>query len=372
LNGTEKMKEFAMRKFFLSFLFLTGFTVYTYSAIPVNVMDLEIITPAKTFYTGKIEAIEKGNFSFDIEGKLEYVKNVGEYVFEKIYDEETKKVIRKGTIVASYYKIRQRFALKEAMMSKKIAEAELEKAKINFERYKTLIDKKAVSAKDFLEVTTNFMNAKLQVSKAENNLEIAKYNLDACEIIAPFSGTVSKSFVSSGAHIGKGSDVIELTKMTPILVKIPFPEEIVSSFRDGAKVDIYPVNGGVPVNAWCRTGLTDNMLYAYIENTIVGQREISKKTKYQKIYEIFPVKNSSLSNHILNELGDIEMNYENNKNPLAVPIKSIKKDKKGSYVLKGDYAGKYKNLSMFKLSRVDIVPGGIKRNFNLGSNRVSS
>ena len=342
---------------------------FLHGSIPVNVMTLEKITPAETYYTGEIEAIEKGVFSFDIDGKLNDIRNVGEYVFEKIFNEEQNKIIRKGTLVASYDKTRQYFALKEAEMSKKIAEADLRKAKTNFARYKTLVAKKAVSSKDFLDITTNYMSAKLKVNKAENELSKVKYDLDACSIIAPFSGVVTKVFVPEGTHISKGDDVVELTKMTPLLVKIPFPEEIVSSFRDGAKVDIYPVNGGKPVSAWCRTGMTGNKLYAYIENTIIGQDLSSENSKYRKIYEIFPVKKLSSSSQIVNEIGNIETKFENNKNPLTVPLKSIKKDDKGTYVLKAEPAGKYKNLSLFKLTRVNIVQGGIQRDLNLGSNR---
>ena len=340
-----------------------------YGAIPINAIKLEKIKPAETFYTGKVEAIEKGVFSFDVEGKVRDVKKTGEYVFEGIHDKKNKSVIRKGTVVAEYDRTRQEFALQEAKMSRRIAEAEFRQAMANYHRYKGLVAKKAVSPKDYLEVSTKYMNAKLNLRKADTSLARAKYNLDACKIVAPFSGIVSKVFISEGAHVGKGDNIVELTKMTPLLIKIPFPEEIVSAFREGTQVEIYPVNGGKPVKAWCRTKLKEPFLYAYIDNTIVGQSDATESSKYKKVYEIFPVKTISDSGGILKELGNVRNTLGKGKNPLAVPVDAIKKDNKGYYVLKAEQSGELKNLSLFKISRVDILPGGIERDFNMGSQR---
>jgi multidrug efflux pump subunit AcrA (membrane-fusion protein) len=350
-------------------MFFIGSIFYLYGAIPVDVIELKKITPAKTYYTGEIEAIEKGIFSFDIDGKIEYVVNEGDYVFEGIYDKKSGKVIRKGTIVASYDKSRQKFALKDAVMSKKLAEANLEKAEANFTRYKSLVGKKIVSSKEFLDISTSYMKAKIELNNAENKLDKAIYDIESCNITAPFSGVVTKVFEQGKSHVGAGDDIVEITKMTTLVVKIPFPRELISNFREGTKVDIYPVNGGKPVSAWCRTGLTGNMLYAYIKNNVIGQDLVDKDRKYKKIYEIFPVTNTGQSCRIVSELANAQTVFEDGKNPLAVPEKSIHKDKNGYFVLKAESAGNNENFSLFNLKRINIVPGGIERDFNLGAYR---
>jgi hypothetical protein len=338
------------------------------AAVPVTVMDLKTVKPADTFYTGELEAIEKGSLSFEESGYLDYIIPTGEYVFSEIKDDTTGQILRKGTVLARQKGDKKELELKVAVMAKKIAEANFLASKRDFDRNRKLTDRNIVSKKDFNDSKTALMNAKLTLDQAENDVMIKQYILDRATIVAPFSGIVTKTFMQVDAKAGDGDDAVEITKMSPLLIKIPFPRDIIDKFREGTKVQVYPAGSNEPVQAWCTTSITNDVLYAYINNEVVPTIKLTpEQAKMKKVYRIFPVLPITDSGQIIGELGKFINYFQKGPVPLALPVKGIRKDKGGSYVLKIVQDGS--DLLQFNVKKVYIQLGDIRRKYNLGLSR---
>jgi RND family efflux transporter MFP subunit len=349
-----------------SLLLTMGFCVN--AAVPVTVMDLKTVKPVDTFYTGELEAIEQGILSFEEAGYLETIVPVGEYVFSEIKDDVTGQVLRKGTVIAQQKTDKQEYELKVALMSKKIAESDFLAAKRDYDRNSKLADRSIVSKKDFNDSKTALMNSKLGLDKATSEVMIKQYLLDRATIMAPFSGIVTKTFMQAGGRAGDGDDAIEVTKMSPLLIKIPFPRDIIDKFREGTQVQVYPAGSSEPVEAWCNTSINNDVLYAYINNEVTPTIKLTPaQEKMKKVYKIFPVISISDSGQVIGELGKFINYYPKDNVPLAVPLKAIRKDDKGTYVLK--IVKSESDLLQFSVKKEYIQIGEIKREFNLGLSR---
>ena len=89
-----------------------------------------------------------------------------------------------------------------------------EKSKADYVRTKPLVDKQAVSQKDFLEIRSRYMQDSLRYFQIEKN--ITKNGL---KILAPFNGYVSEIAVSNGNYIESGSKVVTVSNNMQILVE---------------------------------------------------------------------------------------------------------------------------------------------------------
>ena len=344
------------------------------AAVPVSVMELKKLTPVDTYYTGKTLAIgtdavggadaKPGILTFDISSRIKSVKPVGSLVFSAIYDEDGN-VVREGTVVASAYKQRQENALSAATLAKKIAEEEYMTEKRDFKRSEKLFSKNIGSRKDFLNQKSSFLKAKLNLDEKTNALELAEWDLKACDLIAPFSGIVTQIWRGENRWAGDGDEVVTIQRMDPMMVKIPFPAEIIELLNKDAKVMVYPQGSDTPVSSWVQTRTTDfNNIYAYVSNKIVPAKSLTQEElKMPKVYKIAPVMpayhNSPIQSILANEAPS------NDDVPMAVPAEAIKKAADGtSFVFAVKRIG---DSRIINIEQVKVVPGNIVRDFDMGT-----
>jgi multidrug efflux pump subunit AcrA (membrane-fusion protein) len=338
------------------------------ASVPVTALTLTKISPVSTYYTGELEAVEKGVLSFEEPGYLEYIAPVGEYAFSPIKNFKTGEILRAGTVLAKQKIDKREYELKIAIMEERIEEVDFLAARRDFQRNKKLIAKNVVSMKAFNDSKTHFLNAKLALDKAVNNVMIAQYLVDRATLIAPFSGVVTKVFLQAGARAGDGDSAVELTKMSPLLVKIPFPPEIVNKFKEGAEVNVYPVCGNKPQKAWCTTNISNDMLYAYVNNEIIPTMNLTpEQEKLKKVFRLYPVIHIAPDIHIVGELGEVVQSVHLTV-PLAVPVDAVHTDKNGTYILKVNRKDR-RDLFEFTVNKVYIKLGDVKKTFNLGLGR---
>ena len=356
-------------------LLCTVVCVSSIAAVPVSVMELKKLTPVDTFYTGKTVAIgtdsvgatdaKPGLLAFDISSRIKYVKPVGSLVFNPIYDVDGN-VVRKGTVVASAYKERQENALQAAILAKKIAEEENAIAKKDFLRIENLFNKKVGSQKEYFAQKSAFLKARLSLDEKNNALELASWDLKACDLIAPFSGIVTQVWRGANRWAGDGDEVVTIQRMDPMMVKIPFPDEIIELLNKDTKVMVYPQSKShVPVDSWVQLRTTDfDNIYAYVANKLVPTDPLTtEEIKLPKIYKVAPVM-EIYSNNPINSFLANKKPYNDNI-PLAVPEEAIRKDKNGdSFVF---VAKSVDDSNIVDVRQVKVVPGKILRDYNLGT-----
>ena len=96
----------------------------------------------------------------------------------------------------------------QAKANADIADANLQKAQRDDERYSKLNEQNAIARQTFEDAATNLQNAKMQLLSAKAALSNAETDFNYSVITAPFSGTVGLSLVKPGTYVNSGQTLL--------------------------------------------------------------------------------------------------------------------------------------------------------------------
>ncbi|MEX5343740.1 efflux RND transporter periplasmic adaptor subunit [Pseudomonas sp. I2] len=83
------------------------------------------------------------------------------------------------------------------------AEANRYQARLTEQRYRSLVDDKAVSRQEYDNARAAFLQADAEVAQAKAALERARLNLGYATVTAPISGRIGRALVTEGALVGQ-------------------------------------------------------------------------------------------------------------------------------------------------------------------------
>ncbi|MDE5307724.1 efflux RND transporter periplasmic adaptor subunit [Providencia stuartii] len=107
-------------------------------------------------------------------------------------------------------------ALLEAEGKLSQAEALAAQASRNYQRLKGLVNKGAVSRKDYDDALSTLTANNAQVKSAKAAVESAKLNLSYTQIRSPIAGRVDRAFITEG-NLVTGGDTSSATRLTTIV-----------------------------------------------------------------------------------------------------------------------------------------------------------
>lgn len=163
-------------------------------------------------YVGMLEATTSSTLSFAVTGNVTRV-----YVQEGDF-------VRTGTLLAELDDQSYR-------ESHTAAVASLNQAQDGYNRLKQLHDKGSITEVQWVEMETKLAQAKSMEA-------ISRKNLSNCKLYAPFSGVVGKSSVENGMNVLPSNAAFTLLKVDNVNVKIPIPENVISTIKVGQPVTI--------------------------------------------------------------------------------------------------------------------------------------
>lgn len=149
-----------------------------------------------------VEPTENARLTFRVSGKLtEFMVRPGQEV-------------KKGQLLA-------RLDATDFKLKVDQAQARYQLAKAQYDRAASLIGQKLVPQASFDE-------AKAQLQVAEADLKTSETNLTYTELIAPFSGTVSRSLVENHENVAAQQAILELQLRDMVDVVIQVPEDVIA------------------------------------------------------------------------------------------------------------------------------------------------
>ncbi|HAH22682.1 MAG TPA: efflux RND transporter periplasmic adaptor subunit [Prolixibacteraceae bacterium] len=160
-------------------------------------------------YSGTVEASQTIPLTFQSTGTVEQV----------LVQEGD--VVRKGQLLAVVNKADNQSIYNSSL-------ATYQKAKDGYDRLKQVYDKGSLTEVKWVEMETN-------MKQAESQLQIAKNNLDKCNLYAPASGVVGSRNIEPGQSALSTLAPIELVKIETVLVKIAVPENEIGKIKKGLK-----------------------------------------------------------------------------------------------------------------------------------------
>ncbi len=113
-----------------------------------------------------------------------------------------------------------------------IAEAQVERDQIEFDRMTNLVKQDATPRRDLENATTQ-----LAISKAR--LEEVRARLDRTSILAPTAGVLNELLVEQGEYVDVGKAVAQVVDTHTVKVAVEVPERDIAFFAVGQKADVF-------------------------------------------------------------------------------------------------------------------------------------
>jgi HlyD family secretion protein len=221
-------------------------------------------------------------------------------------------------------------------------EAQLERARIEFDRNKKLFEEKVISDAAFLQAQTDFKVAQQEVNSARQNLEAARYLIQSAEaglrdaqenlrkttILAPVSGTISKLDVELGERVVgtsqmAGTEMLRIANLNNMEVRVDVNEN-----------DIVRVGVGdtaiIDVDSYSSMEKTFRGIVTEIANTANETVSQDAVTEFQvkvrilnESYKDLTSKNKKLSPFRPGMTASVDIVTARKSNVLSVPLAAV-------------------------------------------------
>jgi len=270
-------------------------------------------------YSGTVEAAQTIPLTFQSSGTVEQV----------LVQEGD--VVHKGQLLAVVNKADNQSIYNSSL-------AMYEQAKDGYDRLKQVYDKGSLSEVKWVEMETN-------LKQAESQLQIAKNNLDKCNLYAPTSGIVGKRNIEPGQSAMTSLSPIELVKIETVSVKISVPENEIGKIKKG-------------MTATFTISALDNKNF---EGTITNVGVVADQ--FSRTYEVKMTVNNSNLEMKPGMVCDVVLNTTTEKELVVVPYNSVSKDTEGNsfvYIVSPDQKSVRKQIITvgdYQSSGVEVLSG---------------
>lgn len=238
-------------------------------------------------YSGTVEAAQTIPLTFQSSGTVEQV----------LVQEGD--AVRKGQLLAVVNKADNQSIYNSSL-------AMYEQAKDGYDRLKQVYDKGSLSEVKWVEMETN-------LKQAESQLQIAKNNLDKCNLYAPTSGIVGSRNIEPGQSSLSSFSPIELVKIETVFVKISVPENEIGRIKKG-------------MTATFTISALDNKSF---EGTITNVGVVADQ--FSRTYDVKMTVNNQNLEMKPGMVCDVNLNTSTEKELVVVPYNAVSKDTEGNY-----------------------------------------
>ncbi len=323
-------------------------------ARPVTYLTLAKRTPvSQSLVAGSVESWKRETLGFDVNGRLRFVKDRGTNVQGPATD-DAGNILQAGTLVAELESPRFKVAVSKAAADIRDIEAEVFRAKRDFERQRNIFEKGA-GAKSFLDkAEADYKAARARLEAAQAKLTKTKIDLADTLLFAPFSGQVARLHAIRGGYVERGEPVATIQMMDPIKVEVAVSPEVEQNLNYNDLVLVYGGPGEAPLHGWVhnKAPTADTATRTFMATLLVRNRlveiGIPDEVDPQDIIRT-------------NALYSLESEKADGQPPFFASEDTLYKDKDGFFVWKADgvtindLGGTFNPV--FTVSKVRVKPG---------------
>ena len=236
------MQKIDRTLYYIRFFFITAFILFTLYSItqaadvdknlsappvPVRVAIVEKkLVSAQISLTGTAEAIAKTDVASEVSGIVEY------------YPTKEGDFVKKGELLARLTSTSLRLSLKGAVAAREEIRAKLENAEKELARVSRLKDADSIAERKYDEVLYVHRALLQGVLKSDAEIELLEYEFKQKDVVAPFSGFISKEHTQVGEWINVGGAVVMMVDLDTIRITVDVPERYVVMLETQGKVDV--------------------------------------------------------------------------------------------------------------------------------------
>lgn len=151
---------------------------------------------------------------------VELVARVQGFLTNRLFVEG--QTVKKGDVLFEIEKDEYQADLQTAQASLLKAQAQFDNAQIEYNRNKGLLEKNAVSKRDFDIANAKFLESKAAVMSAEASVKKAQISLNYTTIEAPFDGKIGVAYISVGNLVGGSTDTKLATVVSVDPMRVQF------------------------------------------------------------------------------------------------------------------------------------------------------
>jgi RND family efflux transporter MFP subunit len=196
---------------------------------PINVTVANLTSNANLkdlAVTGQVQSAHTANVSTRLMG---YITKI----FVKAGDQ-----VKAGQLLFTVNSsdIQAKQAQVDAML--KQAEAGLQVAQKDFDRYTILHKQNSASTKELEQVNLQYQSAKANVDAAKAMQREVQAQLNYANVVAPFTGVVTQKLVDEGSMANPGMPIVTLEQGGALQIRAVVPENEISRIKVGNKANI--------------------------------------------------------------------------------------------------------------------------------------
>ncbi len=276
---------------------------------------------------------------------------VGGYITGIFFQEGT--TVKKGQKLYEIDRTRYQAAYEQATASLQIAQANLERAQRDTDRYNRLLKQEAVARQIAENAQTDLRSAQLQVTSAKANVTTARTNLNYSVIQAPFTGTIGLSQVKMGALVTQGQTLLNtISSDDPMLVDFEVDEKEMVRFYELPKATS-------AADSTFTLVMPGNVTYAKTGKLALIDRAVNPQTGTIKVRLQFPNPNRQLKTGMS---ATVRVLSQGGGQQVLIPSKAVT-EQMGEYfvyVIKDNKAEQRKVITGIIVQGQTIVKEGLK------------
>jgi len=213
-------------------------------------------------------------------------------------------------------------ALEQAQATLFKDQASLKDAKLNYERYKGLLQNSGAMSQqqvDTQSATVDQLEGSVRTDQA--TVDNAKLNLTYCHITSPISGRVGLRLVDPGniVHASDTNPLLVITQLQPIAVIFTLPEDQLPTVAQ------HMAKNTLEVDAFSR----DNQTKLASGKLLTIDNQIDQTTGTDRLKAVFENKDNQLWP---NQFVNVRLLLEVRKNSTVIPAAAIQRGPQGTYV----------------------------------------
>jgi RND family efflux transporter MFP subunit len=241
------------------------------SPIEVELRTAEAsLSTMSQLFPGRVESNSQANLSTIVMGS---VTSVPVSVGERVNKGEVLVRIKDDQILA------QKSQLEANMVQ---ARANLENTEKNYNRIQNLYAEESATSKEMDDISTMYEIAKANMEALEARMNEVDEMLSYTVIRAPFSGIVSRKFVSEGDMASPGHPLVAVADPGSVKITATVSENQISQLEEGSSVSVSVASAGIS-NATARlTAISeagDPMSRQFSIEAVINDSEIIEKLK---------------------------------------------------------------------------------------------
>ncbi len=148
------------------------------------------------------------------------------------------RVVKKGDLLARLDNVQARLAYEQSLSSLNSAASQVNTARLNLDRIRSLYEKGSASLRDFENAKNSFKTAEASYQSAERSVEIQKEQVRYGFIYAPESGTIASVAVEVDENVNPGQVVAVLNVGADMEIALGLPESVINQVSVGLAADV--------------------------------------------------------------------------------------------------------------------------------------